>query len=89
MKAIFIHSKYTGKVDLSKIELDKLPDKLGLVTTTQFLGKTTENRIRTEKGVEVSTSPPIVVYRETITKPSQEIAGKTPAKRLSEKVVLP
>jgi len=42
MKAIFIHSKYTGKVDLSKIELDKLPDKLGLVTTTQFLGKTTE-----------------------------------------------
>jgi len=39
-----------------------------------------ENRIRTEKGVEVSTSPPIVVYRETITKPSQEIAGKTPNK---------
>ena len=39
-----------------------------------------ENRIRTEKGVEVSTSPPIVVYRETITKPSQEIMGKTPNK---------
>ena len=39
-----------------------------------------ENRIRTEKGVEVQTSPPIVVYRETITKPSQEIAGKTPNK---------
>jgi len=42
MKTIFIHSKYTGKVDLSKIELDKLPKKLGLVTTTQFLDKTTE-----------------------------------------------
>jgi elongation factor 2 len=39
-----------------------------------------ENRIKTEKGVEVSTSPPIVVYRETITKLSQEIAGKTPNK---------
>jgi elongation factor 2 len=39
-----------------------------------------ENRIRTEKGVEVSTSPPIVVYREAITKPSQEISGKTPNK---------
>jgi len=39
-----------------------------------------ENRIRTEKGVEVQSSPPIVVYRETITKPSQEIAGKTPNK---------
>jgi len=37
MKTIFIHGKYTGKVDLSKIEVDKLPNKLGIVTTTQFL----------------------------------------------------
>ena len=42
MKAIFMHAKYTGKVDLGKIELDKLPNKLGLVTTTQFLGKVDE-----------------------------------------------
>jgi len=42
MKTIFMHSKYTGKVDSDKIELDKLPKKLGLVTTTQFLDKTTE-----------------------------------------------
>lgn len=39
-----------------------------------------ENRIKSEKGVEVETSEPIVVYRETITKPSQEVAGKTPNK---------
>jgi elongation factor 2 len=39
-----------------------------------------ENRIKTEKGVDVQTSPPIVVYRETITKLSQEAAGKTPNK---------
>lgn len=39
-----------------------------------------ENRIKSEKGVEVQTSNPIVVYRETITKPSQEVAGKTPNK---------
>ncbi|MBN1385616.1 elongation factor EF-2 [Candidatus Woesearchaeota archaeon] len=40
-----------------------------------------ENRIRTEKGVEVSTSPPIVVYRETITKASPQAAeGKSPNK---------
>jgi len=39
-----------------------------------------ENRIRTEKGVDVSTSNPIVVYREAITIPSQEVAGKTPNK---------
>ena len=39
MKAIFLQTRYTGKVDLDKIELDKLPKKLGLVTTMQFLGK--------------------------------------------------
>ena len=40
-----------------------------------------ENRIRTEKGVDVKSSPPIVVYRETITKPSPEDAeGKSPNK---------
>jgi elongation factor 2 len=39
-----------------------------------------ENRIRTEKGVDVQSSPPIVVYREAITKPSEEAMGKTPNK---------
>ena len=39
-----------------------------------------ENRIITEKNVEVKTSPPIVVFRESITKVSQEVEGKTPNK---------
>jgi len=39
-----------------------------------------ENRIKSEKGVEVKTSPPIVVYREAITKASGECEGKTPNK---------
>ncbi|MBI2129235.1 GTP-binding protein [Candidatus Woesearchaeota archaeon] len=39
-----------------------------------------EGRIKTEKGVDVKTSPPIVVYRESITKQSPEIEGKTPNK---------
>lgn len=39
-----------------------------------------ENRIRSEKGVLVNTSPPIVVYRETIIKKSPEIEGKSPNK---------
>jgi len=39
-----------------------------------------ENRIKTEKGVEVKTSPPIVVYRETVTKPSDVYEGKSPNK---------
>ncbi|MFH1248557.1 MAG: elongation factor EF-2 [archaeon] len=37
-----------------------------------------ENRIKTEKGVEVKTSEPIVVYRETVTRPSGECEGKSP-----------
>jgi elongation factor 2 len=39
-----------------------------------------ENRIKSEKGVEVNTSHPIVVYRETISRTSQEAMGKTPNK---------
>ena len=39
-----------------------------------------ENRIKTEKGVDVKTSPPIVVYRETVTKKGEEVEGKTPNK---------
>ncbi|MCF7860826.1 elongation factor EF-2 [Candidatus Woesearchaeota archaeon] len=39
-----------------------------------------ENRIVTEKGVEVQTSNPIVVYRETATKQSGEHEGKSPNK---------
>ena len=39
-----------------------------------------ENRIRTEKGVEVKTSPPIVVFREAVTKTGPEADGKSPNK---------
>ena len=39
-----------------------------------------ENRIKTEKGVDVKSSPPLVVYRETVTKVSGECEGKSPNK---------
>ena len=39
-----------------------------------------ENRIKSDKGVEVQTSPPIVVYREAIQKESPEMEGKSPNK---------
>ena len=39
-----------------------------------------ENRIRTEKGLDINTSPPIVVYRETVAKLSPEVEGKSPNK---------
>ncbi len=39
-----------------------------------------ENRIVTEKGVQIKSSQPIVVFRETITRKSIEVEGKTPNK---------
>ena len=42
MRAVFIPTQYTGKVDFSRIELGKLPKKLGIVTTAQFQNKTKE-----------------------------------------------
>ena len=39
-----------------------------------------ENRIRTEKGIEITASEPLVVYRETIVKKSREFEGKSPNK---------
>ncbi len=37
-----------------------------------------ENRIKTEKGLEVKMGHPIVVYRETVTKPSGTVEVRTP-----------
>lgn len=42
-----------------------------------------ENRIITEKGVVVKTSPPIVVYRETVTRSSGPTEGRSPNKHNS------
>ena len=39
-----------------------------------------ENRIKTEKGVEIKTSEPIVVYRETVSKKGNVGEGKSPNK---------
>ena len=43
-----------------------------------------EDRIRTEKGLEVKTSPPIIVYRETVNKETpQAVEGRSPNKHNS------
>ena len=39
-----------------------------------------ENRIISEKGLQIKSSPPVVVYRETVAKKSQEVEGKSPNK---------
>ncbi len=42
-----------------------------------------ENRIKSEKGLDVKTSAPIIVYRETVGKESQTIEGRSPNKHNS------
>src|SRR3989344_19937 len=42
-----------------------------------------ENRIVTEKGLDVKTSAPIVVYRETVIKEGKEVEGRSPNKHNS------
>ena len=42
-----------------------------------------ENRIKTEKGLEVKTSAPIIVYRETVAKESPSMEGRSPNKHNS------
>jgi len=42
-----------------------------------------ENRIKTEKGLDVKTSAPIIVYRETVGKESDAFEGRSPNKHNS------
>ncbi|MEM3060557.1 MAG: elongation factor EF-2 [Candidatus Anstonellales archaeon] len=47
-----------------------------------------EYKIVNEKGVKIKTSPPIVVYRETITNSAGPIEGKSPNKHTKLKVIV-
>ncbi|MGK0208954.1 MAG: elongation factor 2 [Patescibacteria group bacterium] len=42
-----------------------------------------ENRIKTEKGLDIVMGPPIIVYRESITKVSESAEGRSPNKHNS------
>jgi elongation factor 2 len=73
--------RQVGKEDPTiKIEIDEETGEHLMHGMGELHLEVIENRIKSEKGVEVTTSPPIVVYRETITKPGQEAMGKTPNK---------
>jgi 2-(3-amino-3-carboxypropyl)histidine synthase len=37
MKKLFVEAKYNGPIDVSKIKTKKLPEKIGLATTVQFV----------------------------------------------------
>lgn len=44
MKIMMVEGRYTGPVDLSKLDTKLLPKKIGLATTVQFLGHVDEIR---------------------------------------------
>jgi elongation factor 2 len=70
-----------GKEDPSiKIEINQETGENLLHGMGELHLEIIENRIKTEKNVEVKTSPPIVVYRETVTKTGPEAEGKSPNK---------
>jgi elongation factor 2 len=73
--------KKVGKEDPSvKIEINQETGENLLHGMGELHLEIIENRIITEKGVKIKTSPPIVVYRETVSKKSQMAEGKTPNK---------
>ncbi len=54
MKIMMVEGRYTGKIDLSKLDAKALPKKIGLATTVQFLDYAGEIRKFLEsKGIEV------------------------------------
>jgi elongation factor 2 len=73
--------KKVGKEDPSiKIEINEETGENLMSGMGELHLEIIENRIKTEKGVEVVTSPPIVVYRETVNSQSEVGEGKSPNK---------
>ena len=73
--------KVVGKEDPSiKIEINEETGENLMHGMGELHLEIIENRIRSEKGLDVQTSPPIVVYRETVAGQSSEVEGKSPNK---------
>jgi len=73
--------KQVSKEDPSiKIKIDEETGQHLLSGMGELHLEIVTDRIKTEKNVEVNTSQPIVVYRETVTKASGEFEGRSPNK---------
>ena len=73
--------KQVGKEDPSiKVQINEETGQHLLSGMGELHLEIVANRIKTEKGVEIKTSQPIVVYRETITKPGRAFEGRSPNK---------
>jgi len=76
--------KQVGKEDPSiKIEINEQTGESLMSGMGELHLEIIENRIKSEKGLDVKTSAPIIVYRETITKKSEKKEGRSPNKHNS------
>ena len=74
-----------GKEDPSlKIEINDQTGESLMSGMGELHLEITENRIKSEKGLDIKTSPPIIVYRETVSKESDKaFEGRSPNKHNS------
>ena len=73
--------KIVGKEDPSlKVTINEETGEFLIAGMGELHLEVVTNRIKEEKGLEVKVSPPIVVYREAVTKVSPQVEGKSPNK---------
>lgn len=73
--------KIVGKEDPSlKVSINEETGEFLIAGMGELHLEVVTNRIKDEKGMEIVVSPPIVVYRESVTKKSDEVEGKSPNK---------
>ncbi len=73
--------KVVGKEDPSlKVTINEETGEFLIAGMGELHLEVVTNRIKDEKGMEIRVSPPIVVYREAVTKLSEEVEGKSPNK---------
>lgn len=73
--------KVVGKEDPSlKVTINEETGEFLIAGMGELHLEVVTNRIKDEKGLEIKVSPPIVVYREAVTKKSPEVEGKSPNK---------
>jgi len=76
--------KHVAKEDPSiKVEINEQTGESLISGMGELHLEIIENRIKSEKGLDVKTSQPIIVYRETIGKESSVVEGRSPNKHNS------